>query len=100
MVDTHKPSLTVEPRLLNKVKRVVVIDHHRRGEEFVRDPVLVYLESYASSTSELVTELLQSRGTASPSTLWKPPPSSPGWWSTRAISWSARVPAPLRRLPS
>lgn len=59
VVDTHKPSLTVEPRLVNKVKRVVVIDHHRRGEEFVQAPVLVYLESYASSTSELVTELLQ-----------------------------------------
>lgn len=62
MVDTHKPSLTIEPRLLSKVKRVVVIDHHRRGEEFVQDPVLVYLESYASSTSELVTELLQYQG--------------------------------------
>jgi cyclic-di-AMP phosphodiesterase len=62
IVDTHKPSLTVEPRLLDKAKRVVVIDHHRRGEEFVRDPVLVYLESYASSTSELVTELLQYQG--------------------------------------
>jgi cyclic-di-AMP phosphodiesterase len=62
MVDTHKPSLTIEPRLVGKVKRVVVIDHHRRGEEFVQDPVLVYLESYASSTSELVTELLQYQG--------------------------------------
>lgn len=59
LVDTHKPSLTIEPRLVEKSKRVVVIDHHRRGEEFVRDPVLVYLEPYASSTSELVTELLQ-----------------------------------------
>ncbi len=47
---------------MDKAKRVVVIDHHRRGEEFVRDPVLVYLESYASSTSELVTELLQYQG--------------------------------------
>ncbi|MGI6127522.1 MAG: DHH family phosphoesterase [Planifilum sp.] len=62
MVDTHKPSLTIEPRLVGKVKRVVVIYHHRRGEEFVQDPVLVYLESYASSTSELVTELLQYQG--------------------------------------
>lgn len=59
LVDTHKPSLTIEPRLLERAQRVVVIDHHRRGEDFVKDPVLVYLEPYASSTSELVTELLQ-----------------------------------------
>jgi Predicted signaling protein consisting of a modified GGDEF domain and a DHH domain len=36
-----------------------VIDHHRRGEEFVDHPVLFYMEPYASSTCELVTELLQ-----------------------------------------
>ncbi len=59
LVDTHKPSLTIEPRLLDAAARIVVIDHHRRGEDFVKDPVLVYLEPYASSTSELVTELLQ-----------------------------------------
>lgn len=59
LVDTHKPSMTIEPKLVEKSERVVVIDHHRRGEEFVRDPVLVYLEPYASSTCELVTELLQ-----------------------------------------
>ncbi|MBA4494089.1 DHH family phosphoesterase [Paenactinomyces guangxiensis] len=59
LVDTHKPSLTIEPRLLERAERTVVIDHHRRGEDFVKDPVLVYLEPYASSTSELVTELLQ-----------------------------------------
>jgi c-di-AMP phosphodiesterase-like protein len=45
--------------LLDIAHSIVVIDHHRRGEDFVRDPVLVYLEPYASSTSELVTELLQ-----------------------------------------
>jgi c-di-AMP phosphodiesterase-like protein len=59
MVDTHKPSMIAEPRLLETTKRVVVIDHHRRGEEFVTDPLLIYIEPYASSTSELVTELLQ-----------------------------------------
>ncbi|MFX0560930.1 DHH family phosphoesterase [Tepidibacillus infernus] len=59
MIDTHKPSMTIEPRLVEKIDRVVVIDHHRRGEEFVEDPVLIYIEPYASSTSELVTELLQ-----------------------------------------
>jgi cyclic-di-AMP phosphodiesterase len=59
LVDTHKPKLALEPKLLERAKRIVVIDHHRRGEDFVKDPVLVYLEPYASSTSELVTELLQ-----------------------------------------
>ncbi|WP_078429571.1 DHH family phosphoesterase [Alkalihalobacterium alkalinitrilicum] len=59
VVDTHRPSLVVEPNLLDRVDRVVVLDHHRRGEEFVKDPVLVYMEPYASSTAELVTELLE-----------------------------------------
>jgi len=59
IVDTHRPSLVIEPRLLDETSRVVVIDHHRRSEEFINDPVLLYLEPYASSTAELVTELLQ-----------------------------------------
>ncbi|SES14532.1 c-di-AMP phosphodiesterase, consists of a GGDEF-like and DHH domains [Gracilibacillus ureilyticus] len=59
VVDTHKPSITIEEKLVNKTERVVVIDHHRRGEEFIEDPTLVYMEPYASSTAELVTELLE-----------------------------------------
>lgn len=59
IVDTHKPSLVIDPRLLSKIDNVVVIDHHRRGEEFIENPVMVYMEPYASSTSELVTELLE-----------------------------------------
>lgn len=59
MVDTHKPTLAIDPELAMKAKKIIVIDHHRRGEEFVKDPVLVYIEPYASSTCELVTELLQ-----------------------------------------
>ncbi|MDQ0176287.1 DHH family phosphoesterase [Bacillus chungangensis] len=59
VVDTHKPSMVMEERLLGKVNHVVVIDHHRRGEEFIQNPVLVYMEPYASSTAELVTELLE-----------------------------------------
>lgn len=59
VVDTHRPSMVIEPRLLSAANRVVVIDHHRRAEEFIQDPVLIYMEPYASSTSELVTELLQ-----------------------------------------
>ncbi|WP_028400750.1 DHH family phosphoesterase [Ectobacillus panaciterrae] len=59
VVDTHKPSMVIEERVLNKIENVVVIDHHRRGEEFIEDPLLVYMEPYASSTAELVTELLE-----------------------------------------
>lgn len=59
IVDTHRPVLVIEERLLNRTDKVVVIDHHRRGEEFINNPLLVYMEPYASSTSELVTELLE-----------------------------------------
>ncbi|MFE8704094.1 DHH family phosphoesterase [Cytobacillus sp. FJAT-54145] len=59
VVDTHKPSLVIDERLLNTIDDVVVIDHHRRGEEFIDNPLLVYMEPYASSTAELVTELLE-----------------------------------------
>lgn len=59
VVDTHRSSLLVEPNLLKKTDRVMVIDHHRRTEEAIEDPILFYLEPYASSTSELVTELIQ-----------------------------------------
>lgn len=59
VVDTHKPSMVMEEKLLNRTDHVVVIDHHRRAQEFIEDPTLVYMEPYASSTAELVTELLQ-----------------------------------------
>jgi len=59
IVDTHKASMTMEPKLVQNASRIVVVDHHRRGEEFINDAVLVYMEPYASSASELVTELLQ-----------------------------------------
>lgn len=59
IVDTHKPSMVIEEKLFSKIDHVVVIDHHRRGEEFISHPLLVYMEPYASSTSELVTELLE-----------------------------------------
>jgi len=59
VVDTHKPSLVIEEKLLKAVSRVVVIDHHRRGEETIENPILSYMEPYASSTSELVTEIIE-----------------------------------------
>lgn len=59
IVDAHKPSLVMESKLIDQISRRVVIDHHRRGEEFISDPLLVYMEPYASSTSELVAELIE-----------------------------------------
>ena len=59
VVDTHRPSFTEMPKLIEKVGGVVVIDHHRRSTEMIKNPVLSYLEPYASSTSELVTEIVQ-----------------------------------------
>ena len=58
VVDNHKPSFTEAPGLLDLTDKIVLIDHHRRGAEFIKDPVLTYLEPYASSTCELVTEIL------------------------------------------
>lgn len=58
VADTHRPDMTAAPELLAEVDKVIVIDHHRRAEDFISNPLLVYLEPSASSTSELVTELL------------------------------------------
>lgn len=58
VADTHRPEITAAPELLAQVEKVIVIDHHRRSEDFIANPLLVYLEPSASSTSELVTELL------------------------------------------
>ncbi|MDN7245504.1 DHH family phosphoesterase [Planococcus shenhongbingii] len=59
VVDTHKPSMVIDERVLQRMERVVLIDHHRRGEEFITNTMLVYMEPYASSTAELVTELIE-----------------------------------------
>lgn len=59
VVDTSKASMVAEPKLLQTTQRIMVIDHHRRGEEFLSEATLIYMEPYASSTCELVTELLQ-----------------------------------------
>ncbi|MEG2348142.1 MAG: DHH family phosphoesterase [Clostridia bacterium] len=58
IVDTHKKSYLAYPDILDEFEKVVVIDHHRRGPEFIENALLSYHEIYASSTSELVTELL------------------------------------------
>lgn len=59
IVDTHRPSFTQIPELIENAGQVAVIDHHRRGAEYIQDTVLTYQETYASSTCELVTEILQ-----------------------------------------
>jgi c-di-AMP phosphodiesterase-like protein len=59
IVDTHRPSFTETPELLRMTDQIVIIDHHRRGADYIQDAVLTYQETYASSTCELVTELLQ-----------------------------------------
>ena len=58
IVDTHRPDSVASPEILEKAHRIVVIDHHRRTENFVSNPHLIYLEPSSSSTSELVTELI------------------------------------------
>jgi len=59
IVDVSKPSLCAAPSIVKKANKLVIIDHHRRGEEFPENPDLVYIEPYASSVGELITELLE-----------------------------------------
>ena len=58
VVDTHIPHLVASPDLLQSINNVIVIDHHRRSENVIKNALLIYIEPYSSSTSELVTELL------------------------------------------
>lgn len=60
MVDHSKPSMSISPQLYERLAdRTIIIDHHRRGEEFPENPLLVYIEPYASSTCELITEMFE-----------------------------------------
>ena len=60
MVDHSKYSITYSKELYNRLRnRIIVIDHHRRGEEFPENPMLTYVEPYASSACELVTEMVE-----------------------------------------
>ena len=59
VVDTHRPILVESRELLEKINRTVVIDHHRRTEGDLPNVLLSYMESYASSASELVSEIVQ-----------------------------------------
>ncbi len=62
VLDTHRPSYVECPQLLEKTDKVAVIDHHRRAVDAIQEPVLSYIESYASSTAELIAEILQYSG--------------------------------------
>lgn len=59
VVDTNRPSSTECPELLKKTDCIVVFDHHRQGNEVVENPLLSYIEPYASSACEMVAEVLQ-----------------------------------------
>ena len=60
--DTHRQEMVAAQEALEISERRIVIDHHRRAADFVENPLLTYLEPSASSTSELVTELVQYAG--------------------------------------
>lgn len=59
VVDVNKPSITECPELLKRCKSIVVLDHHRQGTEIIENATLSYIEAYASSACEMVSEVLQ-----------------------------------------
>lgn len=59
VVDVNKPSITEFPDLLRLCKSIVVLDHHRQGTEIIENATLSYVEAYASSACEMVSEILQ-----------------------------------------
>lgn len=59
VVDTNRPSYTECPELLKRTNTVCVFDHHRQGSEIIENPVLSYIEPYASSACEMIAEVLQ-----------------------------------------
>jgi len=59
IVDTHKNNYVEVPELLEKANKIVVIDHHRRSTDYIENAVLIFQEVYASSTAELVTEIIK-----------------------------------------
>lgn len=59
IVDTHKPSYVESRNLLSSTNQIVIIDHHRKAAEFIENVTLSYMEPYASSACEMVTEIIQ-----------------------------------------
>ncbi len=62
VVDTHSKNMVEAASLLDVSKKVIIIDHHRRNADFIQNPIISYHEPYASSASELVTEIIQYMG--------------------------------------
>ncbi|MBQ0008751.1 MAG: DHH family phosphoesterase [Firmicutes bacterium] len=56
--DVHKANMTVAPKVIEKANKIMIIDHHRRGEDFIETPVFSHIDSSASSASEMVAELV------------------------------------------
>lgn len=59
VVDTNRANYTECPELLERSRNIVVFDHHRQGDGLIKNPVLSYIEPYASSTCEMIAEILQ-----------------------------------------
>ncbi|MBR3008614.1 MAG: DHH family phosphoesterase, partial [Stomatobaculum sp.] len=59
VVDTNNPMIVESPNLLEAAKTIVVLDHHRQSERSIRNAALSYVETYASSASEMVAEIVQ-----------------------------------------
>ena len=59
VTDTHKKSYVEVPELLDKTEKIVVVDHHRRGTDYIENAILTFHEAYASSAAELVTEIIE-----------------------------------------
>lgn len=71
VVDVAVPNMTMAPKLLDKAPKVIVIDHHRKAAEHIERPVLSYIETSASSATELITEMIR-YATANPKIYVKP----------------------------
>ena len=59
VVDVHIPSMVMAPKLVDKAAKIVVIDHHRRAEEYIDSPVFNHIDPAASSTCELISEFIR-----------------------------------------
>ena len=58
-VDVHKASMTLAPKVIEKANKVMIIDHHRRGEDFIESPIFSDIDSSASSACEMIAELIK-----------------------------------------
>lgn len=59
ITDTHKKNFVEVPELLDKTENIVIVDHHRKSADFIENATLTFHEAYASSASELVTEIIE-----------------------------------------